>query len=165
MTEHDVLAGLAQRVHAACLEAGLSLSTAESCTGGLIGHVLTEIPGSSGYYVGGVISYSDELKRSVLRVSEATLGAHGAVSAQTAVAMSDGAREAFGTDLAMAVTGIAGPAGGSSHKPVGLTYVAVTDPDGHAVRRFLWSGDRAENKRASAQAALELLLERLVGIR
>ncbi|MEJ7751564.1 MAG: CinA family protein [Candidatus Limnocylindrales bacterium] len=165
MTEHDVLAGLAQRVHAACLEAGVFLSTAESCTGGLIGHVLTEIAGSSGYYVGGVICYSDELKRSVLHVSDTTLGAHGAVSAQTAVAMSDGAREAFGTDLAIAVTGIAGPAGGSAHKPVGLTYVAVAHAEGHDVRRFLWSGDRAENKRASVQAALELLLERLAGVR
>ncbi len=165
MTEHDVLAGLSQRVHAACLEAGFSLSTAESCTGGLIGHVLTEIAGSSGYYVGGVISYSDDLKRDVLHVSDATLRAHGAVSAQTAVAMADGAREAFGTHLALAVTGIAGPTGGAAHKPVGLTYVAVADPEGHDVRRFLWSGDRAENKRASAQAALELLLERLVGVR
>ena len=130
-----------------------------------MGHALTEIAGSSDYYVGGVISYSDELKRSVLHVSDATLGAHGAVSAQTAVAMSHGAREAFGTDLAIAVTGVAGPGGGSAHKPAGLTYVAVADPEGHDVRRFLWNGDRAENKRASVQAALELLMERLVGVR
>jgi len=101
----------------------------------------------------------------VLSVPDATLQSHGAVSAQVAVAMADGALGAFGTDVSVAVTGIAGPTGGSDKKPVGLTYVAVADAAGHDVRRFLWSGDRAANKRAGAQAALELLLERLSGAR
>lgn len=161
MTEHDALVGLAQRVQDACLGAESSLSTAESCTGGLVGHLLTEIAGSSGYFAGGAITYSDALKRSLLNVPETTLQAHGAVSAQTAVAMADGARGSFGTDISVAVTGIAGPSGGSPQKPVGLTYVAVADAAGHDVRRFLWSGDRSENKLESARAALELLLDRL----
>ena len=165
MNEHDELEGLAERLQLACLEAGLSLATAESCTGGLLGHVLTAIPGSSHYYAGGAITYSDALKRDVLSVPDATLQAHGAVSAQVAVAMAAGALGAFGTDVSVAVTGIAGPTGGSDKKPVGLTYVAVADAAGHDVRRFLWSGDRAANKRAGAQAALELLLERLSGAR
>lgn len=163
MTDHDALLDICRRVQAACLERGRSLATAESCTGGLIGHLLTEIAGSSEYYVGGTVTYGDALKRSVLDVPQATLAAHGAVSAQSAVAMADGARAAFGTDLALAVTGIAGPSGGSARKPVGLTYVAVSDAAGHDVRRFLWSGDRSANKRASAGAALELLLDRLAG--
>ena len=163
MSELDALIETARRVQAACIDAGFSLSTAESCTGGLIGHVLTEVAGSSAYFAGGAITYSDALKRSVLRVPESTLQAHGAVSAQTAVAMADGAREAFQTDLSVAVTGVAGPSGGSPQKPVGLTYVAVADTTGHDVRRFVWSGNRTENKRASAQAALDLLLERLAG--
>ncbi len=161
MIDIDALAAIAQRVQVACLDPGLTLSTAESCTGGLIGHLLTEITGSSGYYAGGAITYSDALKRRFLDVPDATLRAHGAVSAQTAVAMAHGARRTFGTDLSVAATGIAGPAGGSAHKPVGLTYVAVADASGHDVRRFLWGGDRSENKLASAAAALELLLDRL----
>lgn len=163
MSEHDALVDLSERLRSACLGAGLTLSTAESCTGGLVGHLLTEVAGSSDYYTGGAVTYSDALKRRILGVPETTLAAHGAVSAQTAVAMADGAREAFQTDIAVAVTGIAGPSGGSPQKPVGLTYVALADTRGHEVRRFLWSGDRGENKRASARAALELLLERLSG--
>lgn len=161
MTDQSALLDICQRVQAACLEKGRSLSTAESCTGGLIGHLLTEIAGSSEYYAGGAITYSDALKRGVLHVAQATLEAHGAVSAQSAVAMADGARTAFGTDVALAVTGIAGPSGGSARKPVGLTYVAVSDAAGHDVRRYVWSGDRSQNKAASARAALELLLDRL----
>jgi len=157
----DALVAIAQRVQVACIDSGLTLATAESCTGGLIGHLLTEIAGSSGYYAGGAITYSDALKRRLLDVPDATLQAHGAVSAQTAVAMADGVRRTFGTDLSVAATGIAGPAGGSAGKPVGLTYVAVADASGQDVRRFLWGGDRSENKQASAAAALELLLDRL----
>ena len=94
-------------------------------------------------------------------VPRPTLDAHGAVSAQTAVAMAEGARRELAADLAVAVTGIAGPGGGSNEKPVGLTYVAVADAHGHAVERHLWSGDRASNKDASAAVALDLLLGRL----
>ena len=155
------LAGMAGLVGAALRERGLTLATAESCTGGLIGHVLTESPGSSDYYLGGLISYSDALKRAELGVDERVLERHGAVSAQTCVAMAEGARRRYGADVALAVTGIAGPSGGSAAKPVGLTYVAVADEHGHEVQRHQWSGDRHANKIASAAAALTLLMERL----
>lgn len=157
----DELVSLAARSLLACRERGLTIATAESCTGGLVGHVITEVPGSSDVFLGGVISYGDAVKLAMLDVPAATIGAHGAVSAQVAVAMAEGARRRLGASIAAAVTGIAGPSGGTPGKPVGLTYVAVADAAGHDVRRFTWNGDRAENKRASAEALLALLLERL----
>jgi nicotinamide-nucleotide amidase len=160
-TDQQDLVALAERIQAACLAGGVTVATAESCTGGLIGHVLTEIAGSSGYYVGGAITYSDAMKQTTLGVPAATLDAHGAVSAQVAVAMAEGARRAFGADVAVAVTGIAGPTGGSDRKPVGLTYVAVADANGHDVQRHLWTGSRSANKLDSARAALSLLVARL----
>jgi PncC family amidohydrolase len=159
--ELRALVGLCEQVQALMLERGLTLATAESCTGGLIGHLLTEVSGSSDYYLGGLISYSNALKEVELGVDGETLAHHGAVSAQTCVAMADGARRRYGADVAVAVTGIAGPTGGSAAKPVGLTYVSVADADGHDVRRNVWAADRHGNKVHSAQAALELLLERL----
>jgi PncC family amidohydrolase len=147
-----------------CLAAGLTVSTAESCTGGLIGDRITSVDGSSGYYLGGAISYSDALKQSLLGVPGGTLARHGAVSAQTAVAMADGARRAFGTDLAVSVTGVAGPGGGSASKPVGLVYVAASSAVGTEVRRYHWLADREGNKRLSAAAALDLLREQAIAI-
>jgi len=161
--ELAALAGLAQLAGESLRGRGLTLVTAESCTGGLIGHVLTEIAGSSDYYLGGLISYSDTLKRAELGVDERVLQHHGAVSAQTCVAMAEGARRRYGASVAVAVTGIAGPSGGTPAKPVGLTYVAVADEKGHEVQRHQWSGDRHANKVASAGAALALLLDRLSG--
>jgi PncC family amidohydrolase len=152
------LLGLAERLQAVCLAAGLTVSTAESCTGGLVAHALTEVPGSSAYFLGGVVAYADATKQAELDVPRGLIERHGAVSAQVARAMAAGARRAIGTDLAVAVTGIAGPGGGTSAKPVGLTYVAVDGPAGCEVRRFVWPHDRSANKRASAAAAIELLL-------
>lgn len=143
------------------IERGLSLATAESCTGGLIGHLLTENSGSSEFYVGGLISYSNQLKSAELGVEPHVLEQHGAVSAQAAVAMAEGARGRYRADVAVAVTGVAGPGGGSERKPVGLTYVAVADVHGHDVRRHAWHEDRHGNKVRSAGAALSLLLDRL----
>lgn len=157
----DPLVALAARLGERCAALGLRVATVESCTGGLVGHVITEIPGSSGYFVGGFVTYSDGLKRDAVGVPEEVLAAHGAVSAQTAMAMAIGGRERTGADLAVSVTGVAGPDGGSPSKPVGLTYVAVADAVGLAVKRHVWTGDRAANKRSSAAAALELLLERV----
>jgi PncC family amidohydrolase len=148
-------------VQTAAIERGLTVATAESCTGGLLGHVLTEVPGSSAYYVGGFVSYADEVKVGALGVPGDLLAAHGAVSEPVAAAMAEGARARLGADLATSVTGIAGPGGDTPGKPVGLTYVAVADADGTSVVRHVWAGDRSENKRASAAAALGLLLERL----
>ena len=155
------LADLAVRLGARCSARGVHVATVESCTGGLVSHLITEVPGSSAYFVGGFVTYSDALKRDTVGVPDDVLAAHGAVSAQVAMAMATGGRERTGADLAVSVTGIAGPDGGSPSKPVGLTYVAVADGAEVAVRRFVWDGDRAENKRRSAAAALELLLERV----
>jgi len=155
----DPLVELAERLQAACLAAGSTVALAESCTGGMVATAITEVAGSSGYFVGGVVSYSDDAKRDLLGVDPAILAAHGAVSAQVGRAMAEGARERFAADLAAAVTGIAGPDGGSEAKPVGLTYVAVAAAQGADVRRFVWSGDRASNKEASAAAVLEILLD------
>jgi PncC family amidohydrolase len=163
VTDLDQLVELAERVQSAMLASGFTLATAESCTGGLVGYVVTEVSDSSNYYVGGLISYSNELKEHELGVEAATLDKHGAVSAQTAVAMAEGARRRYGASFGLSITGIAGPDGGTADKPVGLTYVAVADADGHDVRRNVWQGARHENKGLSAHAALELLLERMSG--
>lgn len=155
----DELEDLARSLQAACLRRGLTLATAESCTGGLVAHAITEIAGSSGYLRGGVVAYANEVKEAVLGVPADVLAAHGAVSAQVALAMAEGVRARLGTDLAVAVTGVAGPDGGTDEKPVGLVYVAVSGGSRQpVVRRHMWSGDRSENKRRSAVAALELLL-------
>jgi PncC family amidohydrolase len=150
----------AERLQAACLTAGLRVAVAESCTGGRVADALTDVPGASGYVVGGVIAYDDAAKAGLLGVAAAALEAHGSVSAQVALAMAEGARSLLRADLAVAVTGIAGPGGATPAKPVGLTYVAVVDRNGSTARRFTWTGDREANKEASAGAALDLLVER-----
>lgn len=155
------LGALAARLRSIALDRGLTLSTAESCTGGLVGHAITEVPGSSAYFVGGVVSYADALKLDLLGVPPGALERHGAVSAQVARAMAIGIRARLSTDVGVAITGVAGPDGGTAAKPVGLTYVAVAGPadESIVVRRHLWDGDRSANKVASARAALELVLE------
>jgi PncC family amidohydrolase len=159
--ESEPLTRLVERLQASCLERGLTVATAESCTGGMIAKLITDLPGSSGYFRGGVVSYSDEVKESLLGVPGDQLAAHGAVSAQVARSMAVGAMQRTEASLAVAVTGVSGPGGGSPAKPVGLTYVAVADSSGVEVRRFVWTGDRAANRESSARAAVELLLERL----
>ena len=136
-----------------------TVATAESCTGGLIGHLITEVPGSSTYFRGGIIAYSNEVKEGVLGVSPQTLATVGAVSAACAAEMAQGARRLLGTDIAVSVTGIAGPTGGTPEKPVGLTYIHLSAPDCEFGERHIWQGTRSENKRASARAAL-LLIQR-----
>ena len=135
------------------------LATAESCTGGLIGHRITNVSGSSAHYMGGVVAYSNAAKMQLLSVPEATLIEHGAVSAETAAAMADGARTLFDVDFALSVTGIAGPGGGTAEKPVGLTYIGLALPGETKVERFIWNGNRAANKAASVDAAFEMLLQ------
>ena len=136
---------------------GLTLAVAESCTGGLIGHRITDVPGSSAYYQGSITAYSYDVKEMVLHVRHDTLYHYGAVSEQTAREMAQGVRRAFRADVGLSVTGIAGPGGGMPGKPVGLVYVALTAPDGEWVERHVWSGNRWENKARSAEAALDLL--------
>ena len=142
-------------------EQKLTIALAESCTGGLIAHRLTNVPGSSAYLIGGVVSYANEAKERMLGVSHQTLQEHGAVSEETAREMSQGVRRLFQTDVALAVTGIAGPSGGTPEKPVGLVYIALTTEDSERCERHLWKGDRWANKEQSAEAALGMLREYL----
>ncbi|MDR0476946.1 MAG: nicotinamide-nucleotide amidohydrolase family protein [Desulfobulbaceae bacterium] len=139
-----------------------TLATAESCTGGMIGQWLTAIPGSSAWYQGGVICYANRVKEEVLAVPAAILAAHGAVSAEVATAMSMGARRLCHADLAVAVTGIAGPDGGSAEKPVGTVYIGLADADGAKAERFLFHGDRQRIREMSAQTALKMVRKLLL---
>jgi nicotinamide-nucleotide amidase len=136
---------------------GLTLATAESCTGGLVGARLTGVPGASAVFVGGVISYSDDLKRRELGVAEETLRDHGAVSAEAAREMAAGARERLGADLAVAVTGIAGPDGGTPEKPVGLVYLHALGPMGDSALRVTLPGDREAVRARATNLALHML--------
>jgi nicotinamide-nucleotide amidase len=156
----DELVERARRVGSVLRARGLRLATAESCTGGLVAHLITEVAGSSDYFAGALVTYANDVKIALADVPPEILDEHGAVSAQVAQAMAEGTRARLAVDVAVAVTGIAGPDGGTPDKPVGLTYVAVTDRDGTDVRRHLWTEDRSGNKRLSAGAALDLLLER-----
>lgn len=139
----------------------LKLATAESCTGGLVGDLITNVPGSSEYYLGGVVAYAYEAKTALLGVSAESLLAHGAVSRETARAMARGARERLGADIAIAITGILGPGGATQTKSVGLVYIALLSEDADWCREFSWSGDRLHNKHNSAAAALEMIKEYL----
>jgi nicotinamide-nucleotide amidase len=155
----DGLVALAEQLQGICLGRGLTLALAESCTGGLVAASITEVSGSSGYFLGGVVSYSNEAKEVFLDVPAATLDAHGAVSAQVALAMAAGARARFDASVAASVTGVAGPDGGSAEKPVGLTYVGLATAAGVEVRRFQFARDRAGNREAATRAVLEWLVE------
>ena len=150
---------LPEQLAAALLARQQTLATAESCTGGLVGAALTNLPGSSAWYLGGVVAYANELKIRLLGVPAAVLAAHGAVSLETARAMAAGARAATGADFAVAITGIAGPAGGTPEKPVGLVYIGVAAPHGTATFKHHFSGSRAEIRQAATEAALRHLLE------
>ncbi|MCB0200479.1 MAG: CinA family protein [Caldilineae bacterium] len=152
---------LAQRAGHLLLERGLTLAVAESCTGGLVGDMITDVPGSSAYFLGGIQSYADAAKRDVLGVRAETLAQHGAVSAACAQEMARGARRLIGADVALSVTGIAGPGGGSAEKPTGLTFIHLAAADTDLGHRFVWSGDRRANKLSSAAAALQLLIDYL----
>jgi CDP-diacylglycerol--glycerol-3-phosphate 3-phosphatidyltransferase len=140
-------------------DGSLTVAVAESCTGGLLGALITDQPGSSAYFLGGVIAYSDKAKRDQLGVSAAILARNGAVSAQAAEAMAVGARERFGSTLAAAITGIAGPGSDGTSKPVGLTYVAVASPGGVTSHEYHFTGDRWANRKQAAGEALRLLIE------
>lgn len=152
---------LARDIGARLVARGWTLASAESCTGGLIGHLITEVAGSSRYYLGGIIAYSNAVKQAQLGVPATVLLDHGAVSEATARAMATGVRHALQADVGLATTGIAGPGGATPTKPVGLVYVAVATPLGQHCLRFVFSGDRQAIKQQSAAAALHLLLDTL----
>ena len=138
---------------------GYTISCAESCTGGLLTSTLTDVPGSSAYVMGSVVSYSNDVKSRILHVAEETLAAHGAVSPETARAMAEGVRDLMQTDVGVGITGIAGPGGGSPEKPVGLVYIAVSAPEKTSVEKNVFSGVRAEIKRAAVNKALAMVQE------
>jgi len=140
------------------------LAVAESCTGGLVGHRITNIAGSSAYYLGSITAYAYEAKVRLLGVSWETLNQYGAVSREVALAMAQGIRTALEADVGLSVTGIAGPGGGMPHKPVGLTWIGLSAPGYEDAWQFIWPGDRLENKRLSAETALKLLVEYLESI-
>jgi PncC family amidohydrolase len=144
---------------------GLKLATAESCTGGLVADRITDVPGSSDYFRGGIVAYAYEAKVALLGVSWNTLRSHGAVSRETVIEMARGARTALGADIAVSVSGIAGPGGGLPDKPVGTTWFGLSTTEGDWARKFVWEGDRRANKEASAEAALQFVADYLHGER
>lgn len=133
-----------------------TLASAESCTGGLIGHLLTEVAGISQFYLGGVVAYSNQAKVALLEVPADLIERHGAVSPEVAEAMAIGCRHRFGADIGLATTGIAGPGGGTPEKPVGLVYCAIAYPEGTKIARFQWGADRSSTKLRSAKMTLNL---------
>ncbi len=140
---------------------GWKLSTAESCTGGLLGHFITRAPGSSSYFAGGVIAYSNEVKSRLLGVNKESIKSEGAVSDVVAAEMAVGVRGKFGTEIAVALTGIAGPGGGTAEKPVGLVYTALNTSEDNIVCRSVFSGGRDSVKKQAARGALEMIVEHL----
>lgn len=137
----------------------LTLFTAESCTGGLIAAAVTDCPGSSIIFTGGVVVYSNELKEKLLQVPPSVFLRYGAVSKECADAMLDGAAAVYGADCAIAVTGIAGPGGGSADKPVGLVFIGVLTPGGRAVEEHIFAGDRQQVREQTKARAIQLLVE------
>ncbi len=152
---------LEYRIYAGMKAKGLTFAAAESCTGGLILHRLTNVPGSSEYVMGGVVVYSNDAKVKFVAVQIETLKQYGAVSEPVAREMARGARAAFGVDVAVSVTGIAGPGGATETKPVGLTYIGLSAPEFERVARYVFAGDREANKQAAADMALQLVYDYL----
>jgi len=157
--------GVEELVLSLCRARGLRLITAESCTGGMVAARLTSVPGSSESFLGGIVAYSNEVKIRELGVSPTLLEEHGAVSAEVAAAMARGARERLGADVAVAVTGVAGPGGGTAAKPVGLVHLYAEGPEGGLGREFSHPGDRASIRARAAVSALHLVRRLLTGSR
>lgn len=151
------MSSLDQKIAALLRGSGLTLSVAESCSGGLIAKRITDIPGSSGYFLFGAVTYANSSKERVLGVPLELLETHGAVSSEVASAMAEGVRKLSGSDLGIATTGIAGPDGGTPEKPVGTVFIAIASADGCSVFQHLFNGDRDAIREATSEAALELL--------
>lgn len=158
---NETISSLVHQIKERCLKNNLTISTAESCTGGLIGGAITSEPGISACYPGGIVSYANEVKNEILGVSKETLSSVGAVSPECAKQMAEGVRLLLKTDSAVAVTGIAGPDGGTPQKPVGLVYIATATPNRTTVEKNIFSGNRDEVRQATVKKALEMLLDTL----
>ncbi len=152
---------LSAQVGNALLEHGLTISTAESCTGGLLAHILTSISGSSAYFIGGVVAYSNQVKEQALGVRHKTLLEHGAVSGETAKEMAEGVRKSFNTDIGLSTTGVAGPTGGTLTKPVGLVWIGLSTPEGTNAFECHFSGERLEVMTSTVKKLLVNLLTEL----
>lgn len=157
----SALDSLKQKLFTLLHDKNLTLSTAESCTGGMIGACLTSIPGISDHYGYGFVTYSNDAKQKLIGVKADTLQKYGAVSAQTALEMAEGARRVSGADIAVAVTGIAGPGGGTAQKPVGLVYVGFATKDRRLFKKLNLSGDRDSVRNQTVASVLELIINQL----
>jgi nicotinamide-nucleotide amidase len=156
------MGAIEQEVGSLLREKGLTLGLVESATGGLMSHLITNVPGSSDYYMGSVTSYSNEIKVRVVGVKKETIERYGAVSPQVAEEMAQGGQKVLDVDICLADTGIAGPGGATPGKPVGLFYIGLSHKMGTYSRRHVFSGDREQNKRSAAEAALAWLREYLL---
>lgn len=158
MNRHE---NLAQELGNLLKKRNLTISAAESCTGGLFLSALTDISGSSAYVLGGVVTYSNETKQQLVNIQAATLIQYGAVSAETAREMAIGVRDLLKTDIGVSITGIAGPGGATAEKPVGLVYIGVVTNENSQVQKYIWSGNRVENKQQSAAQAMQVVVDML----
>ena len=156
--------GLEQEVGELLRQKGLTLGVVESATGGLLSHLITNVPGSSDYYKGSVTAYSNEVKIDVVGVEEDAIRQHGAVSHQVAEELAQGGRKVLGVDICLADTGIAGPGGATPEKPVGLFYLGLSHQAGTYTQKHIFQGDRGQNKQGAAEAALDWLKEYLIGL-
>lgn len=161
MSNDETISALVKEIKNRCLRSNATIATAESCTGGLIGGAITSEPGISACYPGGIVSYANEIKSNILGVSNETLEAVGAVSPECAKQMAEGARSLFNVNSAVAVTGIAGPDGGTPLKPVGLVYIATASSNGTIVEKNIFNGNREAVRQATIKRALEMLLDSL----
>ena len=150
-----------EMLRAALLNRGWTISTAESCTGGLCAAALVDRPGSSIWYAGGVVAYSNAVKHELLQVPVDDLRQHGAVSESVALAMAEGVRSRCASTVSCSTTGIAGPDGGTAEKPVGLVWIGITTPKGNSARRYHFSGDRLSVRRQTVEACFDFLLEEI----
>jgi PncC family amidohydrolase len=154
---------LEEQIGELLMKRGWHLALAESCTGGLVSHRITNVPGSSSYYLGGITAYANETKMRLLGVRTETLEEHGAVSRETVLEMARGARQTLQADIAMSISGIAGPGGETPGKPVGLTWIGLSAPDWENAWSYIWSGNRLQVKEQSAEEVLRLLRDYLSG--
>lgn len=150
-----------KKIKEICIEEGLTLSAAESCTGGMFSDVLTNSPGASNYFMGGVIAYNNDVKINILHVPFDVIYTYGAVSGKTALAMAKGVKKLFDTDIGVGITGICGPTGGTTAKPVGLVFVGAVYEDKEVIKEFHFDGNRIEVKKGAVEETMTTLLELL----